>query len=61
MPENRPTLAAYAGAISRFLDLAGLPPDVEPKADKTATEFEAFNRHLADLDAERRRIAELEF
>lgn len=55
-----PTLAAYAGAVSRFCDLHGLTPDAS-RGDKAALEFEAFNQYLADRAAERRRVAELNF
>ena len=58
--KSTPTLAAYAGAISRFCDLHGLTPDATA-GDKVALEFDAFNRYLADLTAERRRLAELNF
>jgi len=58
---ERLTLAAYAGAVSRFLDLAGIPVDPVPGQDKAAAEFEAFNDHLSNLAEENRRIANLEF
>jgi hypothetical protein len=58
---ERLTIAAYAGAVSRFLDLAGIPVDLVPGHDKAAAEFEAFNDHLSNLAAENRRIANLEF
>jgi hypothetical protein len=51
----------YAGAVSRFLDLADHPVAVEPGQDKTAAEFEAFNRYLDRLAQEKRRIETLEF
>ena len=60
LQNKTPSLAAYAGAISRFCDLHGLTPDATA-GDKVALEFDAFNRYLADLTAERRRLAELNF
>lgn len=63
LPAKLPTqtVAGYAGAISRFLDLADVPVEVKPGEPKTATEFEAFNRHLDRLAAERRKLAEVRF
>ena len=58
---ERLTIAAYAGAVSRFLDLAGVAVDLVPGQDKAAAEFEAFNDHLSNIAAENRRIANLEF
>ena len=44
-PEQQ--IAAYAGAISRFLDLAGCTIDASLHPDKTAAEFEAFQAWMA--------------
>ena len=63
LPKPKPkqiALAAYAGAVSRFCDLHGLTPDASA-GDKASLEFDAFNRYLSDLDAERRRVAQLNF
>ncbi len=58
--DERSLLAAYSGAISRWAALTGKVGDATT-GDKSAQEFEAFNRHLDQLDAEKRQIAQFTF
>jgi hypothetical protein len=55
-----PSLAEYAGAISRWCDLHAAAPDAE-KGYKQAIEFQRFNQYLAALAEENYRIANLKF
>jgi len=49
-----PSIAQYAGAISRWCDLQGKSPVVAGQTSKAATEFEVFNAYLESLATERR-------
>lgn len=60
-PDPTPSTAEYAGAVSRFLDLAGITPEIPAAESKPIAEFNAFNSHLDKLAAENRRLKELEF
>ncbi|MCO6400740.1 MAG: hypothetical protein J5I99_05885 [Verrucomicrobia bacterium] len=58
---ERKKLAAYIGAVGRWAALTGNVGDATDGRDKAAQEFAAFNRHLDQLDAEKRRIEEITF
>lgn len=55
-----PSLPQYAGAVSRYLDLVGKTVDAtpkkrgDPKPDKLALEFAAFETILRDMATEKR-------
>jgi hypothetical protein len=57
----RRQLAAYAGTVSRACDLLGLTPDIQPGQSKPDVELDALCRHLDQLAAEQRRLADLTF
>jgi len=59
--DERRKLAAYLGAVGRWAALTGNVGDATQGRDKADQEFAAFNRHLAELDAEKRRIEEITF
>ena len=54
----KPTLASYAGVISRWCALTGNVPEVSGGQHKAAVELERFNQWLDDQAAEARRMEE---